>query len=75
MEVIWATTWQKQQSQCAPSKESIQTGHPKLIWVFAGRTLILLVLSCCGSFYFNIFTPKEENENEFAINPNALFKL
>ena len=23
---------------------------PRLIWVFNGRTLILLVLSCCGSF-------------------------
>ena len=30
----------------------IQTGQmPKLIWVFAGRTLILLVLSCRGSYY------------------------
>ena len=27
-----------------------QTGRmPRLIWVFAGRTLILLVLSCCSS--------------------------
>ena len=26
---------------------------PRLIWVFAGRTLILLVLSCHGSFYFD----------------------
>ena len=27
-----------------------QTGRmPRLIWVFAGRTLTLLVLSCCGS--------------------------
>ena len=25
---------------------------PRLIWVFAGRTLILLALSCRGSFYF-----------------------
>ena len=32
------------------SKVSEQTGRmPRLIWVFAGRTLILLVLSCCGS--------------------------
>ena len=40
----WRTHW-------AHSKESDQTGWmPKLIWVFAGRTLILLVLSCRGSF-------------------------
>ena len=32
------------------SKDSNQTGHmPRLIWVFAGCTLILLVLSCHGS--------------------------
>ena len=36
------------------SEDSDQTGRmPRMIWVFAGRTLILLVLSCCGSFgYF-----------------------
>ena len=27
---------------------------PRLIWVFAGRTLILLVLSCRGSYVLNI---------------------
>ena len=33
------------------SEDSNQTGWmPRLIWVFAGRTLILLVLSCLGSF-------------------------
>ena len=33
------------------SEESDQTGRmPRLIWVFAGRTVILLVLSCCGSY-------------------------
>ena len=32
------------------SEDSNQTGRmPRLIWVFAGCTLILLVLSCCGS--------------------------
>ena len=32
------------------SEDSDQTGRmPRLIWVFAGRTLILLVLSCRGS--------------------------
>ena len=35
----------------ADSEESDQTGRmPRLIWVFAGRTVILLVLSCVGSF-------------------------
>ena len=49
---IWATTWQKQQKEAAPSEDSDQPGHPpRLIWVFAGRTVILLVLSCRGSFY------------------------
>ena len=34
----------------AHSKDADQTGRmPRLIWVFAGRTLILLVLSCHGS--------------------------
>ena len=35
------------------SEDSDQTGRiPRLIWVFAGHTLILLVLSCRGSFKF-----------------------
>ena len=39
-----ATRW-------AHSEDSVQTGRmPMLIWVFAGRTLILLVLSCRCSF-------------------------
>ena len=70
---IWATTWQNQQNECAPSEDSsaqpdqsslstqwVDMGtnflhadsedwSETLIWVFAGRTLILLVLSCCGS--------------------------
>ena len=33
----------------ADSKDFDQTGRmPRLMWVFAGRTLILLVLSCCS---------------------------
>ena len=40
----------------AHSKDSDQTGRmPRLIRVFAGHTLILLVLSCCGSILFKIF--------------------
>ena len=45
----------------ADSEDFDQTGRmPRLIWVFAGRTLILLVLSCHGShvktkgFYENV---------------------
>ena len=35
---------------CADSEDSDQTGRmPRLIWVFAGRTPILLVLSCRSS--------------------------
>ena len=35
----------------AHSEDSDQTGRmPRLIWVFAGRTVTLLVLSWCGSF-------------------------
>ena len=35
----------------AHSEDSDQTGRmPRLIWIFAGRTLTLLVLSCRGSF-------------------------
>ena len=82
--IIWAASWQNQQSECAPSEDSDQPGHPpsliivfpvrmkkhwvlsyplsaqrrlwsdwrmpRLIWVFAGRTAILLVLSCRGSY-------------------------
>ena len=46
----WAT-------QRAHSEDSDQTGRmSRLIWVFAGRTLILLVLSCRGS-YVLLFEP------------------
>ena len=35
----------------AHSEDSDQIGRmPRLIWVFAGRTLIILVLTCCGSY-------------------------
>ena len=46
----------------ADSEDADQTGQmPWLIWVFAGRTLILLVLSCRGSYTVkieNIGTPE-----------------
>ena len=38
----------------ADSEDSDQTGQmPRLIWVFAGRTAILLVLSCPGSYNYS----------------------
>ena len=59
----WASAQSDQSSLCAQlvakdsrflhadSEDSDQTGRmPRLIWVFAGRTLTLLVLSCCGSY-------------------------
>ena len=41
----------------ADNEDSDQTGRmPRLIWVFAGRTTTLLVLSCRGSFDDNMNT-------------------
>ena len=37
---IWATAWQNQQNDCAPSEDSDQPGHlPSLIRVFAVRSM------------------------------------
>ena len=42
----WATTWQNQQNECAPSEDSDQLGHPpSLIRVFAVRLKNAWVLS------------------------------
>ena len=59
----WASAKSDQSSLCAQwvakdpmllladSEDSDQTRRmPRLIWVFAGRIAILLVLSCCGSY-------------------------
>ena len=35
-----------------PAKTQISLGIPRLIWIFAGRTVTLLVLSCRGSSSF-----------------------
>ena len=44
--VKWATTWQNQQSDCAPSEDTDQPGHPpSLIRVFAVRMKKTWVLS------------------------------
>ena len=43
---IWAVTWQNQQSECTPSEDSDQPGHPpSLIRVFAVRMKKPWVLS------------------------------
>ena len=43
---IWATPWQNQQNDCAPSKDSDQPGHPpSLIRVFAVRMKKAWILS------------------------------
>ena len=43
---MWAATWQNQQSDCAPSEDSDQPGHPpSLIRVFAVHMKKAWVLS------------------------------
>ena len=40
VKIIWATTWQNQQSDCVPNEDSDQPGHsPSLIRVFAVRLM------------------------------------
>ena len=49
----------------ADSKDSDQTRWmPRLIWVFTGPSLILLVLSCHGSFLFQLLG-QERNQHKF----------
>ena len=50
----------------AHSEGSDQTGRmPRLIWVFAGRTLTLLVLSYCGSLYVYQYMPVCSAEHRY----------
>ena len=56
---ICAASWQNQQNDCAPSKDSDQPGQmPRLSWVFSERTCILLgfvmrrLISCANSTGF-----------------------
>ena len=45
--LIWASSWQNQQRECAPSEDSDQPGHPpSLIRVFAVRMKKAWTLSC-----------------------------
>ena len=61
---VWSesslSAWRKLESLAthwAHSENCDQTGRmPRLIWVFAGRTAILLVLSCCGSYACETWT-------------------
>ena len=52
-------------TQWGHSENSDQTGWmPRLIWVFAGRTVVLLVLSCRGSYMWNLpHLPRNEPKN------------
>ena len=51
----------------AHSKDSDQTGRmPRLIWVFVGRTLILLVLSCPGSYLIDLKTSNHHRQSQNA---------
>ena len=46
----------------AHSEDSIHAGRmPRMIWVFAGRIVILLVLSWGGSDELQLFTKKKNN--------------
>ena len=69
----------------ADSEDSDQTGWmPRLIWVFAGHTLILLVLSCRGSyvhfkfisrihtFFLSTICKAEKKMSCFLIDPTFL---
>ena len=66
----WASTQSDQSLHCplgslaphwAHSEDSDQTGRmPRLIWVFAGRTVILLVLSWGGPIIINVFFQTEQ---------------
>ena len=54
---VWSesslSTWRKLGSLAThwAHSEDWSDWMPRLIWVFAGHTLILLVLSCCSSYY------------------------
>ena len=54
---IWATSWQTQQNDCAPSKDSDQPGHPpSLIRVFAVHMKKAWVLSYPLSAQWTVMT-------------------
>ena len=63
----------------AHSEDSDQTGRvPRLIWDFAGRTLIVLVLSCRGSYYHYfrmMYSPAPESHYIYFLGPRKKSKL
>ena len=59
----------------ADSEDSDQTGRmPRLIWVFAGLTVTLLVLSCRGSYFLFILCDMSGG-CLFTISKNKLFQI
>ena len=53
-------------TQWVHSEDSDQTGRmPRLIWVFAGRTVILLVLSWGGSYFISVAQPQKFGNKTF----------
>ena len=73
---VWSesslSAWRKHGSlatHSAHSEDSDQTGRmPRLIWVFTGCTLILLVLSSRGSFLFRDRTRRAQKEWHLVMN-------
>ena len=64
-------SWGPKVSSC---RQPDQTGRmPRLIWVFAGRTLTLFVLSCCSSNVLKVvisrFKPRHDKTNKVAVRP------
>ena len=60
----------------ADSEDPDQTERtPRLIWVFAGRTLILLVLSCRGSYTDGQKIPIRKFNSNFFVICYALFMI
>ena len=70
---VWSesslSAWRKLESLATHwvhSKDSDQTGRmPRLIWVFAGRTLILWVFLCRGSYCVEVKMDKYINDPTF----------
>ena len=60
----------------ADSEDSDQTRRmPRLIWVFAGRTVTLLVLSCRGSNVQKTASTVKEHKSDFLCMPQILGQL
>ena len=60
----------------AHSEDADQTGRmPRLIWVFAGRTVILLVLSWDGSFVYDFLVKRQSIEGQKLLLFSVLYSL